>query len=114
MERIDLNEKSFPGPWVIPVRQAVNVALESCPSTGYLWSFKTEGEGGLELSDASMESVRHESGEGVSFGGSSPQSWSFLTQRPGRVALVFELRRPWEEGVPPQERVVFDLLIATD
>lgn len=81
------------------------IALETNPSTGYVWQ--------VESVDASMVTL---SGQGVSHpgrqmpGAPGRQTFQFTAQKPGTAILKLVYVRPWEKSTPPGK--TYELTVA--
>ena len=91
--------------------KSVRIALDSNPSTGYLWSYQLSAQGMLR--EESQEYIPDEVLEGY-VGAGGVQLYVFVPEEgaEGPVFLTFEEARPWEEEVVLAYRV--DLVLQKD
>lgn len=85
--------------------ETFTVALESNPTTGYGWALDGK-EDATVVRKVSDEFVGKPHPPGmVGVGGT--ERWTFQAAKPGKTALRFIYRRPWEKDVAPvRERTV--------
>ena len=80
------------------------VELKENPSTGFLWNYKVEPEGILELTSERYESdveneVKSDISDDIKFkpiGGGGKHYWEFKAMKEGEVTLKFWLNQDWE------------------
>jgi predicted secreted protein len=81
----------------VPMGQLLRVELQANAGTGYVWQCR-------EPADGAVRSVGSPSSRPIDrgvMGGRVMWILSFRPVRPGDCELLFELVRPWEQGVAP-------------
>ena len=93
---------SLGGDEAISVRegQVLEIAIDSNPTTGYLWSL--EGFSGMDVL-ASMGKYKYVRGSDR-IGAGGKQIFSFKAAKKGDAKLIFEYSREWEKSQAPAKR----------
>ena len=82
------------------------VVLDSNPTTGYQWEANVDSDY-IKLDDKSFNSESSE--EMVGAGGY--ETFNFTALESGETEITFSYLRPWEEGVEPVEKKVYNIII---
>lgn len=81
----------------LPFAGVLTMGLPCRASAGYLWRYRQEGDGLLVRTRPPIPSSPDLAAEQVRIGFETIHRWDFTPVRPGRVVLLLEQRRPWEE-----------------
>ena len=84
------------------VGAGVVIELAAYPGAGAVWSAPTPPPG-CRIEDAGRVAAD------AAVGGPVTQRFRFSADSPGRYALQFELKRPWEAVVRAQQPVLIDI-----
>lgn len=92
---------------VLAPGQTLRVHLPASPATGFSWTLedplssvlRLNGDPGFAPTTANKP------------GASAMQTWHFRAESPGRTALRFAYRRPWETTAAPAKTMVYDLIV---
>ena len=80
--------------------QVLEIAIESNPTTGYLWSLE-----GFSGSEALASTGKYQYVRGADrIGAGGKQIFSFRAENKGPAKLIFEYRRGWEKEKAPAKR----------
>ena len=93
---------------VIPIAldHVFTIALQSNPTTGYIWTLSIEPEG--VITTKSKEFIANAS-DYVGVGGTT--SWLMIANRIGSTTLTFHYQRPWETGAKPARELVYKFIV---
>lgn len=96
-----LTEKNNGDSIILKVNDTVEIKLESNPTTGYSWFLSDAVDDAVvSVSDPGfIESGKDE--ELVGAGGFEVFTVKALS--PGKTEIILEYKRPWEEGVKPED-----------
>jgi predicted secreted protein len=95
--KIELNEDKD---IIVRKGQVLEIAIESNPTTGYLWSL--EGFSGAETLTSTGKYQYVRGADRIGAGGK--QIFSFIAEKKGSAKLIFEYRRGWEKEISPAKR----------
>jgi predicted secreted protein len=101
MAQVDADIQAQPG-------VAFQVAIDSTPSTGYLWLLHEQPAAITLLKEETDTAPKAETKQAQDIpivGRMSTQLFHLVAAAPGDYMLVFELRRPWEPGAVSQHTV---------
>lgn len=85
---------------IVKEGQVLEIAIESNPTTGYLWSLEGFSGTSTLVSTGKYRYVR--GAERIGAGGK--QIFSFRAENKGSAKLIFEYRRGWEKETSPAKR----------
>lgn len=86
------------------------IALESNPSTGYLWELVEEPDSSI-LAFESMRYVQPVTEEGT-VGAPGKELWRFDTLEAGSAKISFKYVRPWEKDAEPEKTAEFTVNVS--
>ncbi|MFO1120099.1 MAG: protease inhibitor I42 family protein [Rhodospirillales bacterium] len=81
----------------VELNQTFEICLRENPTTGYRWSFDADGSPFAVLVDGSFQSGGDRPGAG------GIHRWRFRAAEPGSTKIALSYRRPWEQGVQPEQ-----------
>lgn len=83
------------------------IMLASNKTTGYEWQIDRPVEGN-KIIQAGLKYVPDNTGM---VGSGGKEEWKFKARGPGKSKISFKYVRPWEKGVKPVDKKVFDVEI---
>lgn len=83
------------------------IILDANRTTGYGWQIS----GDLHKQMLKVIEIKHRQNKSQLVGSGGKDIWTFKALQEGEVALVFEYVRPWEKGVPPIKKQIFNVVI---
>jgi predicted secreted protein len=86
--------------YAVPLGSSLELRLPEIGSAGYRWQLRTSGPGLRVESDGVI-------GSGPGVGGAGRRRFVLVAERPGRVVVRAELRRPWQRSVPAEQSLAF-------
>lgn len=87
------------GTATLKVGQVLEIALMGNPSTGYQWQVVSDGAPALARTTGPSTPPPMDTQPPMP-GAPSIARWWFRAERPGKVTVKLEYRRPWEKDVP--------------
>ena len=89
-------------------QKTATIELEGNPTTGYTWVYTMSPEGIVH--EVSNQYTASKTGERV-VGSGGKFVFTFEAIAEGEAELVFSYLRPWEEGIPPVEAVIYKAIV---
>ena len=91
--------------------EQIIINLDSNPSTGYSWVLKQSGDAEAIV----VDQIYTQTDRSIHMTG-APGKDTFIIQpiKSGKLTLVFEYLRPWEEGIAPEKTIEYNFIINED
>jgi inhibitor of cysteine peptidase len=81
------------------------IMLKSNRTTGYEWQIDKPLDGNA----IGQEGLKYVPSDTGLVGSGGIEEWKFIAKKSGRSKIFFKYVRPWEKGVPPVEKKVFEI-----
>ena len=89
----------------VELNRLFEICLRENPTTGYRWTIDADGAPFAILVDDSFQSGGDRPGAG------GIHRWRFRAAEPGSTKIALSYRRPWEQGVPPEQAFTLSVRI---
>jgi len=89
----------------LPVGQMIELRLKENPTTGFKWSFVSDGGPSCAVIGDRFEQQNGPPGAG------GEHAWQFKAVRAGKCHLELRYRRPYDPDVPPAQVFTLDIQV---
>lgn len=79
----------------LAVGQQFEICLPELPTTGFQWSFTSNGEPACVLLNSSYTATKNQ------YDGEGSRCWQFQAAQTGSTHISIVYQRPWEQAAPP-------------